>query len=190
MNDTTRSGKIRVIIFSDTHGVSDIMHDAIKELGPFDILVHLGDGATEGIAVAEAFNIQFIGVCGNEDYSADLKEEVILKIYNHSCLLFHGDNLDLNPFLNESLWNEKIKLIGEKAVQADASIVLFGHTHKSMLKKAENILFCNPGSPTVQYLATSQPSYAILEADRKRLSISLIQKKDTVWEIINTEYLY
>jgi hypothetical protein len=175
---------IRVAVFSDTHGIKEVMRDTLSDFGPFDMMLHLGDGARDGIAVSKEFGIQLHGVCGNEDYGVNLKEQLLLEVNKWSCLLFHGYHMELNPFQSQEIWKNHFRNMHRAAVNSNASVLLFGHTHKPLLKRIDNVLLCNPGSPSLQYVRSTAPSFAILEASQKKLEISLLnQDPNGKWSI-------
>ncbi len=176
--------EIRVALFSDSHGIKKVMKDAIINHGPFDMLLHLGDGVKDGMAVAEELDIPFKWVCGNEDYGVKGKETVLLHLKHWSFLLFHGYHLELNPVQSKEIWQTHYKDIYHMAKKENASLVLFGHTHLPLLKKINNILLCNPGSPTLQYIRSAVDSFAIINADKNRLEVSLLKKgENDHWEV-------
>ena len=130
----------RVAVFSDTHGIIDVMRDTLSAFGPFDMMLHLGDGIREGIALSKELGIQFHGVCGNEDYGVNLKEQLLLDVNKWSCLLFHGYHMELNPFQSQEIWKNHFRNMHRAAINSNASVLLFGHTHKPLLKRIDNVL--------------------------------------------------
>ncbi len=182
---------MRVAVFSDTHGIKEVMRVILSDLGPFDMMLHLGDGAKDGIAVSNEFGIKLHGVCGNEDYGVKLKEQLLLDVNKWSCLLFHGYHMELNPFQSQEIWKNHFRNMHKAAINSNASVILFGHTHKPLLKKIDNVLLCNPGSPSLQYVRSTSPSFAILEADQEKLEISLLnQDSNGKWNTCTSDRIF
>ncbi len=178
----------RMVIFSDTHGIKKVMKNVIINHGPFDILLHLGDGVRDGMAVSKELDITFTWVCGNEDYGVNGKEKHLLHFNPWSLLLFHGYQMDLNPFQSKAIWETHYNEMYHMAKEQNASLLLFGHTHQPLLKKVNNILLCNPGSPTFQYAKSSPSSFAILNARKSELEVSLLKQGDNdQWEIYESD---
>jgi uncharacterized protein len=167
----------KIAVFADTHGNSKGIREAVQQNGPFDMLVHLGDGVGDGESVAAEMGIVFHGVEGNEDHFhfTTMPAEEIFSVGRWTFLAVHGHQMEINPYLTESLWNRHLKEMARRAKHKGAHVFLFGHTHKSMLRKEDGIFICNPGD---QYLGSQvPPSFAVIEADDHDLEIRILQKE-------------
>lgn len=167
----------RIAVFSDTHGNSRGVRDAVRHNGPFDMLVHLGDGVGDGESVAAEVGIVFRGVGGNEDHFrvTAMPAEDIFRVGPWTFLAVHGHQMEINPYHPESLWDTHVKEMARRAKRKDAHVFLFGHTHKFMLRKEDGIFICNPGD---QYLGSqTPPSFAVIEADDHDLEIRILRKE-------------
>lgn len=165
---------MNVAIFSDTHGNKKAMREAMLNQGPFDMMIHLGDGVRDGDVVSKETDTPFLGITGNEDFGADFPEKRVLSINQWSFLLLHGHQTEINPFQLKRIWNEHIRHMCGLAGQADASVLIFGHTHQPLLEKKHGVILCNPGN---QHLGSSQPpTFAIMKVNEDRLDIRIMKK--------------
>lgn len=177
------SPRVRIAVFSDTHGHRNAMRSAVRDQGPFDVLFHLGDGVRDGMNISEEFEIPFYGVAGNEDYGVELPERRLVASAGWTFLLFHGHQMEINPFHSEEEWNRHFQDMAGMAAGENASFVLFGHTHKAVLKCLDGIVLCNPGN---QYRGSSTPpTFAALDLDGERMEIRLMEEAgEDRWSVL------
>ncbi len=167
----------RIAVFSDTHGNSRDIRDAVRHNGPFNMLVHLGDGVGDGESVAAEAGIVFRGVGGNEDHFRlmTMPAEDVFRVGPWTFFAVHGHQMEINPYHPESLWNRHLKEMALWARRKGAHIFLFGHTHKPMLRKEDGIFICNPGD---QYPGSqTPPSFAVIEVGDSGLEIRILRKE-------------
>lgn len=176
-----KDGLFQAAIFADTHGNGDFMEDVVNNQGPFDLLIHLGDGFREGQQVAEKAGIRFCGVCGNEDFGCTAPEKKTISINQTAIYLMHGHQLDVNPYQSAGVWKRHYADLARIAGNAGAGVLLFGHTHKQALKKEQAVLICNPGD---HYRGSTLPAgYARLSIQGNALRIGLYKRvADQQWE--------
>lgn len=142
----------RILVFSDTHGSITAARSILAESRNIECILHLGDHARDAAELQAATNLRVIGVRGNCDYDSSVPEKQLVTIDGVRILLVHGHRQHAgSSLLHLSL----------AAQEAEASVVCFGHTHKSLCLYENGLLLLNPGS-------ISQPrdgvrSYAILE---------------------------
>jgi hypothetical protein len=121
---------VRLGVISDTHGL--LRPEAVRALEGVDHIVHAGDIGNPGILVELEGIAPVTAVRGNMDsgeWTADLQETEVLEIGEVSIFVLHDlDLLDLNP--------------GAAGFQA----VVFGHTHLPEVRRADGVLYLNPGS--------------------------------------------
>ena len=150
--------KIKVGVISDTHleDYDDKMKRSIAgHFSDVDMILHAGDMVD--LRVLEIFGGKEIkAVCGNMDnFSVREKfpEHLLFEIKGFKFLLIHGWG---SPRGIE----EKIS-VGFKNVDC----IVYGHTHKPVNHKKDNVLFFNPGSAVDRYFASSR-TIGILEIDK------------------------
>lgn len=150
------------------------MRQAIAELGPFDMMMHLGDGVLDGKAVAEAFHIPFYSIAGNEDLGHGLPETRVITISKWLFFLIHGFQTEAVHYKGEQAWERHINRLCQKAKQEKARVLLTGHTHEPFLEQAQGIILCNPGN---QHMGSSSPpTFALIRVSEAELDISIMKR--------------
>lgn len=137
---------MKIFVFSDSHGSLDAMISILTEHPP-DMIIHLGDVITDAIDLESIFpKIPLYKVPGNCDWgdqTPPIQELIIGEVH---ILFSHGH-----------LWQVKsrLDLAYEAAVEQEAHIVLFGHTHKALCEEVNDVWLLNPGA--------SPQSYGVIE---------------------------
>ncbi|WP_083611179.1 metallophosphoesterase family protein [Desulfatibacillum alkenivorans] len=152
--DRGDSPAVRLGVFSDTHGNARYMQEALRNLGPFNMIIHLGDGVREGRGLADQWGLPFMGVRGNEDYGALAPMDDDISFHGFKIFMMHGHQMEINPYQDAETWERHYREMAQRSARNSADIFLFGHTHKPVLKNQEGVLICNPGD---HYLGSSFP---------------------------------
>jgi uncharacterized protein len=130
MSDT----QTRVVgLISDTHGLlRPGVHEALTGV---ELILHSGDVGGSGILDELRLIAPVKAVFGNTDPTDDpaLTEEIVVAIDGIRVHVSHGHEVG-SP--------TPAKL----AVRYDADVVVFGHTHRSLVSRLGNQLFVNPGA--------------------------------------------
>ncbi|NMM63237.1 metallophosphoesterase [Clostridium sp. P21] len=127
-------------VISDTHRYVWVIENAIKKLENVDVLIHLGDNVQDVTEIKKYYKGEIINVKGNCDFSVDVPGEKMQVIGGKKVFITHGHRYDVKYDLSR---------IRYKAMEMEADIVLFGHTHVSKIAYEDGIWFVNPGSPGV-----------------------------------------
>ena len=137
---------MKCLCFSDSHGTSAAMKRAFGMHRDAEVVFFLGDGLSDFEELIYDRSRAYIAVRGNWDVNGFLGDSMVKKtdsitLMGHRIFLTHGD-----------LYGVKYGLdgISKLAVDHNADLVLFGHTHEPLEKyiPTENggyYLF-NPGS--------------------------------------------
>lgn len=159
----------RILVLSDSHGDLKNMVYAVKKTKP-DMIIHLGDCMSDAIRLEEEFpDIPMERVPGNCDFSME-ETEHILEIEGEKVLICHGHtyNVKSNYLSLEYGAHEK-----------EATVALFGHTHKVFYDKHNGLAMMNPGSIGSPGWGVP-PSYGILTLDGEKgiidMNIMYIEK--------------
>lgn len=172
------TGAIRWAIFSDTHGNRGPMREAVKN-GPFDAMVHLGDGVNDAVIISRESGIPLIAVSGNEDGASAYPERLAVQLGPHTVLLMHGHLLDINPYQSAGTWERNYESMDAIMAVSGAQLLLFGHTHVPVIRRMKNGIICNPGS---HYAGAAVPhSFAIAESGAGGLTIYLAHDRRGEW---------
>ncbi len=165
---------MNILVVSDTHGNQGAMREAISRRGPFDCLIHLGDGVKDGIAVAGELGIPFHSVCGNEDFDIAAPETLRLVLGCWTFFLMHGHQLDINAYQSSQVWEGHLATMADRARKNEAQVFLFGHTHQPLLTEVNGTVIGNPGD---QYIGSALPaSSAVIELTPDTLNIKILRQ--------------
>lgn len=151
---------MRVIVFSDSHGVLRFARRALEEAGRVDLMLHAGDFCRDGLRLAGEAGLPVRAVRGNCDDPGEGPLEEVVEASGCRILLAHGH------MGGPERWLERLLA---KAAECGAGAVVFGHTHTAEIFKEKGILFFNPGS-IARPRDYDRPSYGILEIGSKGLS--------------------
>ncbi|WP_162257567.1 metallophosphoesterase family protein [Holzapfeliella floricola] len=125
----------KVLIMSDTHGQTALMHDVIKRhRAEVDKIIHAGDG--QFASSDDITNV--IAVCGNMAEEIKLPDEKTLEIDDTRLLLCHGH-------LDENIAYSPMRL-QFKGLENQTNVLVFGHTHQPFASYFDDLLLLNPGS--------------------------------------------
>lgn len=142
-----------VLVVSDSHGLTKELDD-IKAKHNVTEMIHCGDSELkETASQLTGFNV----VQGNCDLSGRFPEEEIIEIGNLRFYVTHGHLYGVK----QSLMN-----LQYRALEVEADVVCYGHSHIAFAEKIGEQLFINPGSirSPKKFL---ERSYAIVEWDNR-----------------------
>lgn len=149
-------------VVSDTHRHTWILDRVMEKFVGIDLLVHLGDNTQDVKDISELYKGEIINVKGNCDYSNIIPLEIIEEIEGNKFFITHGHNYDVKNGLSRLKY---------KAMELNAKVVLFGHTHISQIIYEEGIWFINPGSPVLAKDGFN--SVALIHVDKDRINASI-----------------
>ncbi len=121
---------MRIGLISDTHGL--IREEALAFLWGCDQIIHAGDIGGPEILDALANIAPVFAVRGNNDkapWCSELPEVLQLQLESKSAYVLHDmAQLDIEP------------------LPAGISVVICGHSHRSIVQRSEGVIYINPGS--------------------------------------------
>ena len=134
---------MRILVVSDIHGRDYLLREAIEQQPTARVVLFLGDGIRQVEAMQELYpDRTFYMVPGNCDIgcnSLPIRQET----FGGKRFYFtHGHLHDVKYTLYR---------LDLAARQAEADIVLFGHTHQPYEEYAEGLYLFNPGSLGYDY---------------------------------------
>jgi len=156
---------MRIIVVSDTHGNRPPLLrllDQIGEEGPFDLVIHLGDGYDDALLIGSMLDLPLIGVRGNCDLVSTFPEERIETIGGVRFLICHGNRYGVKTGMG---------LLERRGAEVGARVILYGHNHKASIRETDGILFVNPGA-FVRLVGA--PSLAILSLEGGEIDARLV----------------
>jgi len=120
---------MKILVLSDSHRryIDDI------DFSKYDYVFHCGDYGVSRDVLENNQNLYY--VAGNCDFGNN--KEVLVNILNKKIYMTHGDLYHVKYHFNSLIY---------KAIENEANICLFGHTHEQKIFVRDNILFINPGA--------------------------------------------
>ena len=137
--ETEKVLAMKLLVFSDSHGVTEPMLAAIEEQKP-DMALHLGDYVRDAETIAAYFpSLDLRYVRGNCDafYRGDAEENLLFTADGVRIFMTHGHRYNVKLGY-ESLANA--------AHFSGAALALFGHTHEADFLRMGDVTLFNPGS--------------------------------------------
>ena len=156
---------MKVLIVSDTHRNEDNLIEVLEREKNLDLLIHCGDVEGAEDEIEHYAGCETVFVAGNNDFFSRLPREAELQVEGMKVWVTHGHNyyVNANP-----------EYIRKEARIRNIDVVLYGHTHRPIIEKTEDLIVINPGSLTYPRQEGRRPSYAVLElveSDVQRLEI-------------------
>lgn len=137
------------VALSDSHGNRRIFEKIDGILKECDYIFHMGDVIEDAIWLQNRYGKKVYYVAGNCDGDTS-GDERIVEIEGVRVLMTHGHTLRVKSTLDE-LYLE--------ALEKNATVCLYGHTHEKRVEDFGNAKLINPGSTS---LSACPPSYCYL----------------------------
>ena len=129
---------MRILVFSDSHGSSRCIREALYMHGDAAAVIHLGDGERDMTRVEDLLKgKKVIQVCGNCDFASLLPVNEIVTLGGTRIFCSHG-HTELVKHGTQALYS-KARVLGSR-------IALYGHTHESVTDYCDGLYVMNPGS--------------------------------------------
>ena len=152
---------MKILVFSDSHGNTPPMLDAVLKENP-QLILHLGDHSRDSIKLLEAYpRIPLRAVRGNCDGMAAEPDSDEFVIHDKRIFMMHGHLYGVKLGLGSAL---------NTAMLHRADILLFGHTHMPYKETVEGLLAVNPGS-----IGMGQKTYAVLEIEDGAVDCKIVK---------------
>ncbi len=149
---------MKILIVSDTHRNIKTLEEVIKKVEPIDMLIHLGDVEGKEDLIRSMVSCPVHIVAGNNDFFCDLPKEESIQIGRYRVLLTHGHYYYV--FTGTAI-------LKQEAIARGYDIAMFGHTHRPILERENQITVLNPGSISYPRQENHLPSYIMMEIDRE-----------------------
>ena len=129
---------MRILVISDTHGDVYTLRKAVNSQPTAEVIIHCGDGDEQVQFLKDNYKDKMIvGVRGNCDWYSFLPSKEIISVCGKKIFITHGH-----------LYNAKLTMyqLVCAAREAQADILLFGHTHQAVTDYEDGLHIMNPGS--------------------------------------------
>lgn len=123
----------KVLVLSDSHGLTNRI-DEIANRHKVDVKIHCGDSE---LAYNSPHLEGFMVVRGNCDWDQTFEEEKIIELNGLRIFVTHGHLFGVKSSLLQLQY---------RALEVNANIALFGHSHVAYCEQHDHQLFINPGS--------------------------------------------
>lgn len=128
---------MKILVFSDSHGTISHMEKAVQLETP-DHMIHLGDYTRDSLALAQRFPlIPLHFVAGNCDYGDTSPTEQVITLDGVRLFLTHGHRYQIKYMYLRAVY---------AALEENAQILLFGHTHRAECFQEQGLWAMNPGT--------------------------------------------
>lgn len=129
---------MRILVFSDSHGITGFMRTALFDHPKADAVIFLGDGERDFNALGDILaDKRTVKVCGNCDYSSSLPINELVTLGGVKIFCSHGAAEHVKYGDDE---------LAAKASGLGARIALYGHTHRAVTDYRDGLYIMNPGS--------------------------------------------
>ena len=158
-------------LISDTHiptRANAIPNKVLEIFKETDLIIHAGDLVQFEIIKELEKLAKVVAVFGNMD-SNDVRK----KLPEINSVNVEGQKIGIihNP---GALWG--MKEMKRIAKENGFNILVFGHTHRNFMKKDEDILFINPGSPTNPLPPfVTKPTFGLLKVAKDDIEPRIIE---------------
>ena len=159
---------VKIAIMSDSHdNIEKIISslDIIKNAN-IDLIIHAGDFCSPYTAFPfKGISIPFVGVFGNNDGDKlNLRDKFkkIGTIYDYCHIMQTEDSKDI-------IITHFPDMVKSLARSQDFDFVVYGHTHRTLIKKESKTLILNPG--TLSGDLSDKCTFMILDTDLNEVNI-------------------
>lgn len=148
---------MKILIISDSHGMTNRLERVISKAGKIDMLIHLGDVEADVEYIRKHAGCESHIIKGNNDYNVDVPNEEILQLGKYKVWLTHGHRYHVN-------WG--LETIADEAAGIGMDIVMFGHIHIPLVEYRGDVILVNPGSISLPRQDNRKGSYILMDIDR------------------------
>lgn len=153
---------MHIAIMSDTHRNKNMIDKACQHIKDADMVIHLGDNVEDVNEIKTKYHGEIISVTGNCDFMTTIPLERIEIIEGKTFFITHGHEYGIKYDLNRLKY---------RAMEVNADIALFGHTHMPFIADELGILFINPGSVSLSRKGPN--SLAFIDINDGKISASI-----------------
>lgn len=164
---------MKIGVMSDTHGhLTEMRKTAMRMLEEFgvDVIIHLGDDSTDADELAGICDdvIAVPGVFEARYKDPSIQNRIVKKFDGITFLITHtpthdAHDLPLDPDPTEL------------AQDGEVGVVLHGHTHRYCMEEKNGALYINPGNLNVGDKRSDKMTFAILEPNKGRLNVKIVE---------------
>jgi len=155
---------MQIGVISDTHRIISSIERLKGEIKGVDVLIHLGDNVDDISIIKKYYKGKIINVKGNCDFSTTVPDDRLEEIEGKKFFLTHGHRYGVKDNLSRLRY---------KALETEADIVLYGHTHVAKIDFEEGIWYINPGSASLP--RDGNCSYVIISINQEKIEPKVVR---------------
>jgi putative phosphoesterase len=168
---------MRIGLLADTH-IPDVEKELPSEIAKafhgVDLILHAGDIYDPSVLDDLEKIAPVLAARGDDDYLSALRDERVqekhvLKIEGYTLWLVHE-----RAYYFQSSWVQSRVPIGQEKYDFP-DIIVFGHEHRTVEQRIDNILFVSPGSPTFLGYRNGLGTVGILQIDSGGVNVDILQ---------------
>ena len=173
---------MRIGLLSDTHIPQAAEALPLEITGAFqgvDLILHAGDIYLASVLDDLERIAPVLAARGDDDWGSTLTDR---RVQEKHTLELNGQIIWLTHKRPESLrslwWVDSLRQRQTSVTHNGLSIpdiVVYGHEHRTVVQRRDNILFVNPGSPTFLGYRRGLGTVAILEIDSSEAEVQILQ---------------
>lgn len=163
----------KILIVSDVHGDRAVLVDILNHWrNQVDAIFYNGDSE---LAADDSVFDGVSTVIGNRDSDVNFVEARSTTVDGVTFFQTHGHLYNARDFIG---W-ANLTDMDQAANEAQAQVVLFGHTHQAGTQVYDHKLFINPGSTTLPMgeYASFGGSYAVLSIELQQLIVDFYNRQ-------------
>ncbi|NMA06991.1 MAG: metallophosphoesterase [Ruminococcaceae bacterium] len=156
---------MKILIVSDSHGDHSAIERVISKNPDADLLIYLGDGYRDFVSVkSKNPEIPMVAVKGNTDYSCSEPDDRVMALEGVRFFITHG---------HKYLVKRGLDMLINRAIELNADIALFGHTHIRKETEKNGLILINPGSCARD--ANNCISYAVVNVNKGKINREMVK---------------
>lgn len=172
--------RMRLGLLADTHipQVSAVLPpEVIKALQGVDLILHAGDIYTTSVLDDLECVAPVLAARGDDDFGDTLsdgrvKEKHILELEGQTLWLIHGrPDYGMDRYGLSSWWQSLLS----PRQNRKPDIVVFGHQHRTVVERVDDVLFISPGSPTFLDYRRRLGTIGILDIEANKADFRIVQ---------------
>lgn len=170
---------MRIGLISDTHIAweqRELPPQVIEAFQGVDLILHAGDIYAHYVLDELERIAPVLAALGDDDYPGPdprVQTRHVLEIEGRTLWLIHeGPNVPISPlWLSLQRKNQSFP-VDDKRGKPDT--IVFGHDHRTLVERCDDVLYINPGSPTLLNYRPGLGTVGILEINNGKVDVRII----------------
>ncbi|UXU56552.1 metallophosphoesterase [Staphylococcus agnetis] len=166
---------MKLILVSDNHSETGILHEIYDKHDDADTFIHLGDSE---FTYQDTELSLYRRVKGNMDFYPEFPEEDTITIQGVTFFFTHGHRMGVNQGRD---------MLAQHAKAQDATFAFYGHTHIARYEYLQGIHVINPGSIT-HSRSNEEETYAEIKLDDGEGKLNFRNRQHDILSTVPFQY--